>query len=136
MQGYANPKLIHKRHIAVLSKQFHQRPSKHLPAKPLGRDHLLITHRAACRDSVALSLDIGHQCLAEHQAGGSIMAKRKKQPPKVQRKKAPTARSKTRKLTKVTRGEAPKRTVKPKRAQVKKAATPVSAEVESVAVEG
>jgi hypothetical protein len=67
------------------------------------------------------------------------MAKRNKQPLKVQKEKVTTARFKTRKLTKVVRGKATKRTVaraKPKRAQVKKAARPVTAAVETVAVEG
>ena len=75
------------------------------------------------------------------------MAKRKKQPSKARRKKTRTARPKARKVTKVARGnatkiargKATKRTVargKPKRAQVKKAAKPVSATVETVAIEG
>jgi len=66
------------------------------------------------------------------------MAKRKKQSSKVQKRKAATARPKAHKLTKVARGKATKRTVaraKPKRAQVKKAAKPVTAAVETVAVE-
>ena len=66
------------------------------------------------------------------------MAKRKKQLSKVQKRKAATARPKAHKLTKVARGKATKRTVagaKPKRAQVKKAAKPVTAAVETVAVE-
>ena len=67
------------------------------------------------------------------------MAKRKKQSSKVQKRKAATARPKARKLTKVARGKATKQTAaraKPKRAQVKKAAGPVTAAVETVAVEG
>jgi hypothetical protein len=81
----------------------------------------------------------GTNALRSIKREGSIMAKRKKQPSKVQKKKAPTARSKTRKLTKVARGKATKRTVarvKSKRAQVKKAARPVTAAVETIAVEG
>jgi hypothetical protein len=65
------------------------------------------------------------------------MAKRKKQPSKVQKRKAATARA--RKLTKVARGKATKRTVdraKPKRARVKKAVKPVTVAVETIAVEG
>jgi hypothetical protein len=65
------------------------------------------------------------------------MAKRKKQPSKVQKRKAATARA--RKLTKVARGKATKRPVarvKPKRARVNKAAKPVTAAVETIAVEG
>ena len=65
------------------------------------------------------------------------MAKRKKQSSKIQKRKAATARPKAHKLTKVARRKA-KRTVaraKPKRAQVKKAAKPVTAAVETVAVE-
>ena len=65
------------------------------------------------------------------------MAKRKKQSSKVQKRKGTAARPKTRKLSKAARGK--KRTVaraKPKRAQVKKAAGPVTAAVETVAVEG
>lgn len=60
------------------------------------------------------------------------MAKRKKQSSKVQRRKGTTARPKTRKLSKAARGKVTKRTVagaKPKRA-------PVTAAVETVAVEG
>jgi hypothetical protein len=66
------------------------------------------------------------------------MAKRKKQSSKVQKRKTATARPKAHKLTKVARGKATKRTVaraKPKRAQVKKATKPVTAAVETVAVE-
>jgi hypothetical protein len=80
---------------------------------------------------------LGINALREHQAGGAIMAKRKKQPSKAQRKKTRTARPKARKVAKVARGKATKRTVargKPKRAQVKKAAKPVSAT--TVAMEG
>ena len=66
------------------------------------------------------------------------MAKRKKQSSKVQKRKAATARPKAHKRAKVARGKATKQTVaraKPKRAQVKKAAKPVTAAVETVAVE-
>jgi hypothetical protein len=86
-----------------------------------------------CRDSAGLSLDVHRQCLER----GSIMAKRKKQPSKVQKRKATTARA--RKLTKVARGKATMRTVaraKPKRAQMKKAAKAVIAAVKTIAVEG
>jgi hypothetical protein len=68
----------------------------------------------------------------------SIMAKRKKQPSKVQKRKAATARPKARKLA-IARGKATKRTVartKPKRARVKKAAKPVTVAVETIAVDG
>ena len=67
------------------------------------------------------------------------MAKRKKQSSKVQKRKGTTARPKIRQLSKAARGKVTKRTVaraKPKRAQVKKAAGPVTAAVETVAVEG
>ena len=67
------------------------------------------------------------------------MAQRKKQSSKVQKRKGTTARPKTRKLSKTARGKVTKRTVaraKPKRAQVKKAAGPVTAAVETVAGEG
>jgi hypothetical protein len=107
--------------------------------KALERDHLLITYRIGCRDSAGLSHDIWHQCLARIKLEGSIMAKRKKQPSKVQKKKASRVLSKTRKLTKLARGKASKRTVaraNSKRAEVKKAAKPVTATaVETVAVE-
>jgi hypothetical protein len=65
------------------------------------------------------------------------MAKRKKQPSKVQKRKAAIARA--RKLTKVARGKATKRTVaraKPKRARARKATKPVTAAVKTIAVEG
>jgi hypothetical protein len=65
------------------------------------------------------------------------MAKRKKQPSKVQKRKAATAR--TPKLTEVARGKATKRTVaraKPKRSRAAKAEKPVTAAVETIAVEG
>jgi hypothetical protein len=66
------------------------------------------------------------------------MARRKKQSSKAQKRKAATARPKAHKPTKVGRGKAMKRTAakaKPKRAQLKKAAKPVTAAVEAVAVE-
>jgi hypothetical protein len=65
------------------------------------------------------------------------MAKRKKQSPKSKREKPRQRAPKAHKLNKVARGKATKRTVaraKPKRAQVKKAAKPVTATVETVAV--
>jgi hypothetical protein len=104
-------------------------------------DRLLITHRIGCRDSAGLSLDIfgSIRALRSTKREGSIMAKRKKQSSKVQKRKGTTARSKVRKLSKAARGKAMKRTVaraKPKRAQVKKAARAVTAAVETVAVEG
>ena len=65
------------------------------------------------------------------------MAKRKKQPSKVQKRKAAKARPKSKKLSKAARGKAAaKRAVakaKPKRAPVKKAAPPVAATVETIA---
>ena len=67
------------------------------------------------------------------------MTKRKKQSSKVQKRKGTTARPKTRKLSKTARGKVTKQTVaraKPKRAQVKKTAGPVTAPVETVAGEG
>ena len=66
------------------------------------------------------------------------MAKRKKQSSKVQKRKGATARPRAHKLTKFVRGKATKRTVaraKPKRAQVKKAAKPVTAAAEPIAGE-
>ena len=81
----------------------------------------------------------GINALRSTKREGLIMAKRKKQSSKVQRRKGTTARPKTRKLSKAARGKVTKRTVaraKPKRAQVKKAARPVTAAVETVAVEG
>jgi hypothetical protein len=101
--------------------------------KPLTKDHLLITHRMGCRTQPRCLL------ILVIKRKGSIMAKRKKQPSKVRKKKAPTVRSKARKLAKVARGKVTTRTVaraKPKRAQVKKAARPVTAAVETVSVEG
>jgi hypothetical protein len=52
--------------------------------RPLTKDHLLITHRMGCRTQpwCFLTLAIKRK--------GSIMAKRKKQPAKVRKKKAPT----------------------------------------------
>jgi hypothetical protein len=82
-------------------------------------------------DSAGLSLDIRHHALTggvDHEAQLS----------RVQKKKAATARPKAHKVTKVARGKATKRTVpraKPKRVQVKKAVKPVTAAVETVAVE-
>jgi hypothetical protein len=84
-------------------------------------------------------LIFGINALRSTKREGSIMAKRKKQSSKVQKRKGTTARPKTRKLSKAARGKVTKRTVaraKPKRAQVKKAAGPVTAAVETVAVEG
>jgi hypothetical protein len=70
---------------------------------------------------------------------GSIMAKRKKQSAKVQKRKGAKTRPKVKKLSKATRGKAAaKRAVtraKPKRAPMKKAARPVAPAVETVAVE-
>jgi hypothetical protein len=71
------------------------------------------------------------------------MAKRKKQSSKVQKKKGAKARSKAKKLSKAARGKvrakaASKRSVaraKPKHAPVKKAARPVAATGETIAVE-
>ena len=63
------------------------------------------------------------------------MAKRKKQSSKALKRRGTTARPKS----KAARGKVTKRTVaraKPKGAQVKKAAGPVTAAVETVAVEG
>ena len=69
---------------------------------------------------------------------GSIMAKRKKQSSKVQKRKGATARPKAKKLSKAARGKATKRAVargKPKRAPMKKAARPAAPTVETAAVE-
>jgi hypothetical protein len=67
------------------------------------------------------------------------MAKRKKQPAKIQKRKGAKARPKAKKLSKATRGKAAaKRAVaraKPKRAPMKKAARPVAPAVETVAAE-
>jgi hypothetical protein len=67
------------------------------------------------------------------------MAKRKKQPAKIQKRKGAKARPKARKLSNAMRGKAAaKRAVaraKPKRAPVKKVARPVAPAVEAVAVE-
>jgi hypothetical protein len=66
------------------------------------------------------------------------MAKRKKQPAKIQKRKGAKARPKAKKLSKATRGKAAaKRAIaraKPKRAPVKKPA-PVASAAETVAVE-
>jgi hypothetical protein len=86
-----------------------------------------------------LSSDLVSMRLRSANQGGSTMAKRKKQLSKVQKRKGAPARSKAKKLSKaVRRKAAPKRVVtgaKPKRAQVTKAAPPVAAAVETVAVE-
>jgi hypothetical protein len=86
-----------------------------------------------------LSFDLASVRFVGANQGGSTMAKRKKQSSKVQKRKGAPARSKAKKLSKaVRRKETPKRAVasaKPKRAQVKKAAPPVAAAVETVAVE-
>jgi CelD/BcsL family acetyltransferase involved in cellulose biosynthesis len=68
------------------------------------------------------------------------MAKRKKQPAKIQKRKGAKARPKARKLSNAMGGKAAaKRAVaraKPKRARVKKAARPVAPPIETVAAEG
>jgi hypothetical protein len=67
------------------------------------------------------------------------VAKRKKQSPKLQKKKGARARPKAKKLSKAARGRAAtKRTVaraKPKRAPMKKAPRPIAPAVETVAVD-
>jgi hypothetical protein len=80
---------------------------------------------------------IWRQWFAEHQARDRSMAKRKKQPSKVQKRKGATARPNAKKLSAAGRGKATKRVVaraKPKRAPVKKTARTATPRVETVAV--